>query len=385
VAIYLIALLVIIALLIVIIIPIVYVDNQEYGKYVVTSDRCVANGAYCADGGTRTIIQDCIPNPITNQPCLHNGKLTFDSIITTQPCNVQCYSARWTKIDTMCEGSNLVDVYECQSHDPSGVNDCGEMATIPYTDGFIKQYVIRGLGATKTKLNFTDSNICGSIIPQGNWVSVGPKGTIEQTVTDRYHLSKSCEADYHLQEGVYRVKPACSIDGNINLDGSGCDLTTKPAEQFQPCRKYIVPNKINNIIDKLYGSYLTIRMNGKYLGILENDVSQPELVFQDNPTPFFLAPRQILSDKANYQFTAIIACLPSLGRNGWIINNVQMDNILHWVPASDGPDLPGMTSDQATIFNILIVRDKFLTIKGTNIINAEITLYPIDTIGSFYS
>jgi hypothetical protein len=146
-----------------------------------------------------------------------------------------------------------------------------------------------------------------------------------------------------------------------------------------------VPNKINNIIDKLYGSYLTIRMNGKYLGILENDVSQPELVFQDNPTPFFLAPRQILSDKANYQFTAIIACLPSLGRNGWIINNVQMDNILHWVPASDGPDLPGMTSDQATIFNILIVRDKFLTIKGTNIINAEITLYPIDTIGSFYS
>lgn len=380
VTIYLIALLVIIALIIVIVIPISY-PHQAYGSYRLASDRCIANGDHCADGGTRTIIYDCIPNPTTGQPCLHNGKLTFDSIITTEPCNVQCYSSKWVLTETTCQGNNLMDVYQCQRHDPTGVNDCGIIDKIPYDNGYIKQYVIKGIGSTKTKLNKV--NGCNSVIPEGKWVYVGPKNTIQTNeVSDRYHLSKSCEAEYHLQEGTYKIKPACLIDGNLNLDGAGCDPNTKPVDQIQLCRKYLVPTKIDNIIDKLYGSYLTIKRGNQYLGLAEVEVGQAELIFQETPTPFFFAPRNINKTGMNYQFTAIIACLPTLGRNGWVTRN---GNNLLWTPASDGPGLPGIKSDQATLFEILIVRDKYLTIKNTSIINAELELYPIDSISSFYA
>lgn len=381
IVIYVIIIIGIIALIFVIVIPLIYTP-VEYGSYKVVSDRCVPNGTHCADGGTRTIVQDCIPNPNNGQPCLHNGKITFDSIVTTEPCNVQCYSSKWVLTGTTCEGNNLMDLYTCQAHDPTGVNDCGMMDDVPYGGHYLRQYVIKRIGSTRTKLNKVDG--CVSNMPEGKWVYVNAKGAIRSKDTiNKYLLSKSCDAEYHLQEGTYKISPACLLDGGrVNLDGTGCDLTTKPAVLYEPCRKYLKPLKINNIIDKLTNSFITISINGKYLGLLEYDVGKTELVLGDKPIAFFLAPRGIINDKLNYQFKAVIACIPALAMDGWMI--LEQDK-LFWAPASPGPGEPGLISDQATLFDITIVRDSLLTIKGTSIINAEIKLHPIETIESLFN
>lgn len=349
--------------------------DQSYGTYKVTSDKCVRNGDYCIEGGTRTIIQDCIPNPTNNAPCLYNGKLSYDSIITTSPCDVQCYSSKWILKETTCIDNNLVDVYECQKYDETGVNDCGIIDDIAYGNYKFKQYVIKPVGSTRTKINKT--NGCSSVIPEGKWVYVNSKDVIQPSDTyNSYYLSKSCQSSFQLQEGNYMLKPACLLEGNI-VDDSLCNLANKPEVKLQPCRKYIEPEIINNILDSLYVSFVTININGQYLSIAESDVGTTDLILSDTPMLFMIAPRQIISKGPNYRFTAILAGIPSLGQQGWIIKD---EDKLLWTPAAEGPGLEGLTSNQATLFDVTIVRDSYLTIKDTIIYNAKITLYPIESI-----
>lgn len=373
ISIYIIVVLFLIAIAILILPPLLYPD-MPYGHYEVTSDRCIANGEYCSEGGTRTIVQECIPNPINNGPCILDGRETYESIVTTEPCSVQCFSSKWKLIETKCEDNDLVDVYECVNHDGRGANDCGMFERFGINNGYIRKYVIKPMGSFMTRINVLDG--CLNEIPQGNWV-------FENSQVDRYVMSSECMTNDHLEEGYYSIPPVCIVNGKIQ-DEVYCG--TKPPDYLQPCRKLSLISN-HDIIQQLHNSFILIEMKGMYVSVAEQGVAKTELILSNFKVPFFIASRGLIHESINtIEFKALLACTPRLNQDGWITSQYESGvNKLYWNRSSKNPGGPGLSSNQATKFNLTIdLNNQTLTIAHTDIIDAKFTIHSMNELRSLY-
>lgn len=122
----------------------------EYGSYTESVvGTCVTPSGKCSEMGQQTIISYCSPNERTGWGCQdEEGRQTFATRITTQPCNSMCHSSVWEVISrdecsypvpynaSPCVPPGVVPVSRwlkrCVPNDSSGPNSC----TITVTPGF---------------------------------------------------------------------------------------------------------------------------------------------------------------------------------------------------------------------------------------------------------
>lgn len=77
--------------------------KKGFGYY--TADEslgCVNDTLKCSKPGTETIVQYCIPNPVTGRGCIDlDGKESYNMVIKTKPCNIHCNSQKWISEDNV--------------------------------------------------------------------------------------------------------------------------------------------------------------------------------------------------------------------------------------------------------------------------------------------
>lgn len=381
---------------------------QTYGTWEVERGRCKPKNLYCSEGGYREVIQRCIPNPETHQGCLAPGthsKQTYETIISQEDCQIQCYSQRWYPIDTgECVNGVQKITYECQKNDPTGMNRCTNYEYIQYGTGVFPVLKEYNLGDTLVVENACNGSLPGPSGPSGSWVLVDRDVPLDVYVEAdgapiynnilEYQPLSYCHAPDFLWESTTDLYVGCLAK----------DYVYVPSDQTHPkaseCDDYIgIPNKsiscrwlptfndpvLNHLESLLLNNFgLIIQVNE--LGFItprnlpsvyaknpfplnETFVNSPGLQVKLSDVPMMVYPLTssddpITREKITFQSSTYFYIVPQKKTSGPNIYRIvcflgdgfrgylktDKKNTLYWEQGSRGPGLPGKLFSEAQPF-----------------------------------
>ena len=315
-----------IVIIILISIPWLYQPTEGYGEWSsVRISRCRRNSSSCLDGGTSVESEVCFPNPTTGRGCLNNGRQVYGTRITNKDCPVRCLKSKWQVIErTNCSSEGFRYSYlQCQAGPDDIGLECLDQGKI-YSIGDI---IIR---------QFPCINSQSSQSSQSR--SVQKKDT-------KIRVSRDCpggELDYFKESSFVRdnkIYP-CRYLPNTDHELFGVPLTLKTFD------------------NQYWSTKLPFRgeLTGQCLGPEHQLADVPLVADPTNPVTVIIGPRRIHRyHQQEILIEGIVAILIGNGYQGFL---VKSGNRLKWRQAQTEVDGPGINSDQASLFIILISQDK---------------------------
>lgn len=308
-----------------------YWNRVTFGQWSQPVDgRCEG---ICGSLGTRTTVEECIPDPSTGRGCIGtDGQETYLPKYTVKECNVQCHRSVWRDIQGDCINGFRLHTKECVQQDLTGNNNC-YLAGVRYEIG--DEVVTR--------------QVCDRVPKDVYYWQPVPRAP-SLPLLSSYCITRNNRI---LEEGYLERNRLCFNDQGLSVDTSLCNSTV-PSIYTVPCR--YIPRESRDffstvVILEVDGGVVTLSKNGTTMSTIntlnrELPCSRQEVI-RDTGSPMMFTLKKRLT---SCSYLCSIGCMVRKSSLGWL--GVNCNNELIWTSTSGS-----LTYQQAQEF-VVTVHDR---------------------------